>query len=78
MYPNVGVVQLGGRDASPEEVNAGPHSYPFWAVEYMYTDGTPAAGSLLAAFIAYMQTDAAKSVLQSYGNIPCSLTTLCP
>ncbi|HTU08295.1 MAG TPA: substrate-binding domain-containing protein, partial [Trebonia sp.] len=39
MYPNVGVVQLGGRDASPEEVNAGPHSYPFWAVEYMYTDG---------------------------------------
>jgi len=78
MYPNVGVVQLGGRDASPEEVNAGPHSYPFWAVEYMYTDGPPAAGSLLAAFIAYMETDAAKSVLQSYGNIPCSLTTLCP
>jgi phosphate transport system substrate-binding protein len=59
-------------------VNAGPHSYPFWAVEYMYTDGTPAPGSLLAAFMAYMSTDAAKSVLQSYGNIPCSLTTLCP
>jgi phosphate transport system substrate-binding protein len=76
-YPNVQVVQLGGRDASQEEVNAGPHSYPFWAVEYMYTDGTPAPGSLLAAFIAYMSTDAAKSVLQSYGNIPCSLTTLC-
>jgi hypothetical protein len=77
-YPNVQVVQLDGRDASPEEVNAGPHSYPFWAVEYMYTDGPPAAGSLLAAFIAYMSTDAAKSVLQSYGNIPCSFTTLCP
>ena len=55
-----------------------PHSYPFWAVEYMYTDGTPAADSQLAAFIAYMSTDAAKSVLQSYGNIPCSFTTLCP
>jgi hypothetical protein len=51
---------------------------PRRSAEYMYTDGTPTAGSLLAAFIAYMETDAAKSVLQSYGNIPCSLTTLCP
>lgn len=76
-YPNLDVMLLGGRDPSAEAVNAGPDSYPFWAVEYVYTYGTPPPGSLLAAFLAYMSTDAAKSRLQSDGEIPCTLTRLC-
>jgi phosphate transport system substrate-binding protein len=51
--------------------------YPFWAVEYLYSYGKPAPGTLLSAFLGYMFTDAAKSVLQSYGAIPCGLTALC-
>jgi phosphate transport system substrate-binding protein len=76
-YANINEVQLDGTDASPEVVNAGRHPYPFWAVEYMYTYGQPASGSLLAAFLSYMSTDTASSVLQSYGDIPCGLTSLC-
>jgi phosphate transport system substrate-binding protein len=76
-YPNLSEVQLDGRDASPEVVNAGSHPYPFWAVEYMYTYGQPSSGSLLSAFLSYMSTDTASSVLQSLGDIPCSLTSLC-
>jgi len=34
-------------------------------------------GSLLSAFLAYMSTDAATSVLQSDGDTPCGLTTVC-
>lgn len=76
-YPNINQVQLDGKDASPEVVNAGSHPYPFWAVEYMYSYGQPASGSLLSAFLSYMSTDTASSVLQSYGDIPCGLTSLC-
>jgi len=74
-YPNIDQVQLGGRDASPQLVNNG--QYPFWAVEYLYTYGKPAPGSLLSAFLGYMATDTAASVLESKGDIPCGLTTLC-
>lgn len=77
-YPDIDMVQLGGREPSQEEVRAGPSSYPFWAVEYMYTDGQPAPGSLLSEFVGYMFTDTAKSILQSYSVIPCSFTSLCP
>jgi len=76
-YPDIDVVQLGGHEPSQEELNAGPGSYPFWAVEYMYTDGQPAPGSLLSAFVGYMFTDTAKSILQSYSVIPCSFTSFC-
>jgi phosphate transport system substrate-binding protein len=74
-YPPIDEIQLDGRDASPELVKNG--QYPFWAVEYLYSYGKPAPGTLLSAFLGYMFTDAAKSVLQSYGAIPCGLTALC-
>ena len=74
-YPAIDEIQLNGRDASPELVKNG--QYPFWAVEYLYSYGKPAPGTLLSAFLGYMFTDAAKSVLQSYGAIPCGLTALC-
>jgi phosphate transport system substrate-binding protein len=67
-YPNVQGIQLDGWDASPQRVKNG--QYPFWAVEYMYSYGTPTPGSLLSAFLGYMSTDTAASVLQSDGDIP--------
>jgi phosphate transport system substrate-binding protein len=76
-YPNVEEISLDGRDANPGTVKS--DEYPFWAVENLYTYGTPPAGSLLSAFLGYMSTDAAKSIMQGpdYEDIPCSLTTLC-
>ncbi len=74
-YSNVDEIQLDGRDASPELVKNG--QYPFWATEYLYTYGKPAPGSLLSAFLGFMSTDIAASVLQDDGDIPCGLTALC-
>jgi ABC-type phosphate transport system substrate-binding protein len=77
-YPDIDVVQLGGQIPTGAAVSDG--EYPFYAVEYMYTYGTPASGSLLSAFLSYMYTDAAENILQSpsWNDIPCSLTKLCP
>jgi ABC-type phosphate transport system substrate-binding protein len=71
------VIQLGSVDATAAAVRSG--QYPFYAVEYLYTYGTPARASLLSAFLSYMYTDTAKSTLQSpsWSDIPCGLTTLC-
>ncbi len=74
-YSSVDEIQLDGRSASPELVKNG--QYPFWAVETLYSYGTPAPGSLLSAFLGYMSTDTAASILQNDGDIPCGLTTLC-
>jgi hypothetical protein len=41
-------------------------------VEVSDADHVPAA-----AFLSYMSTDTASSVLQSWGDIPGSLTSLC-
>jgi ABC-type phosphate transport system substrate-binding protein len=75
--PDIDVIQLDSADPTAAAVKS--RQYPFYAVEYLYTDGTPRRGSLLSAFLSYMFTDAAKSILQSpdWGDIPCSLTTLC-
>jgi phosphate transport system substrate-binding protein len=77
-YQHIDQVQLDGVDASPSSVRRTPE-YPFWAVEYLYTYDNPPPGSLLATFLRYMYTDTAKSIMQApdYGDIPCSLTTLC-
>jgi ABC-type phosphate transport system substrate-binding protein len=76
-YSDVDQVQLDGATASPGSVRS--REYPFWATEYLYTYGTPPPGSLLASFLSYMYTDAAKSIMQgpAYEEIPCGLTTLC-
>jgi phosphate transport system substrate-binding protein len=76
-YGNIDVIQLDGRDPTSAAVKN--EQYPFWAVEYLYTYGVPQPGSPLSAFIGYMGTDAAASILQSpdWGAIPCGLTALC-
>ena len=43
----------------------------FWTVEYLYTFGAPASGSLSQKFISYMDSFAAKDVVRLEGYIPC-------
>jgi phosphate transport system substrate-binding protein len=81
-YANVESVKLGGWDADIGAVKQG--AYPFWTVEYLYTYGSPAPGTLAAAFLAYMNSDTAKDILRSQAYTPCVdrnqtlVGTLCP
>jgi ABC-type phosphate transport system substrate-binding protein len=76
-YSSIDVIALDRRDPISAEVKT--NEYHFWAVEYLYTYGTPPPGSLLSVFFNYMYTASAYSILESpnWADIPCSLTTLC-
>lgn len=69
-YPQLRQIQLGGYDASPAWVKNG--AYPFWTVEYFYSYHTPDQNSPAAAFLNFLTGDAAKSLIQQYGHIPCT------
>ena len=78
--PNVIGVQLDDVTADIEPVMRG--SYHYWTVETFYTYGQPPVDSLAGAFLQYLQEDAAKNILRSYGHVPCVdrqnlLETLC-
>jgi phosphate transport system substrate-binding protein len=81
-YANVECVKLGGWDPGIGAVERG--AYPFWTVEFLYTYGSPAPGTLAASFLTYMNSDTAKDILRSENYTPCldrnqSLVgTLCP
>jgi ABC-type phosphate transport system substrate-binding protein len=55
--------------------------YPFWTVEYLYT-WTPGVRSPIGAFVDYLKSDSAQTVLRNAGYTPCvvpggSLNPLC-
>jgi phosphate transport system substrate-binding protein len=76
-YPDVESVKLGGWDAGIGAVEEG--EYPFWTIEYLYTDGSPAPGTLAAAFLAYMTSDTAADILLRQAYTPCDRhLSLCP
>lgn len=62
------VVTLGGRLPEATSIAQG---YPFWTVEYLYTAGDPAAGSLLSHFIDYLGGASARAELSVRGYPPC-------
>ena len=68
-YANVASVKLGGWDPVIGAVERG--AYPFWTVEYLYTYGSPAPGTLAAAFLTYMNSDTSKDILRSQAYTPC-------
>lgn len=69
LYPNIGRVQIDGHDA---DIQQDPQSrYPFRAPEHIYTYGPAAGGSLLSAFLGYLNSDTAKHVMEKDGDIPC-------
>ncbi|MVU76545.1 phosphate-binding protein [Nocardia sp. ET3-3] len=47
------------------------HTYPFWSVEYAYSNGELPADSLAAAFLRFLTGGTGKDVLRAHGNTPC-------
>lgn len=68
-YPNISAIKINGWDSTIGEVKAG--AYPFWAIEYLYTAGTPAAGSTAADFLDYIKSITASDILRSADYTPC-------
>jgi phosphate transport system substrate-binding protein len=69
-YANVESVKLDGSDPDIGSVQDG--TYPFWTVEYLYTHGAPARGTLATQFLGFMKTSTAGDILRSQGYTPCS------
>ena len=55
--------ETGGWDPDIGAVERG--AYPFWTVEFLYPYGSPAPGTLAAAFLTYMNSDTARDILRS-------------
>jgi phosphate transport system substrate-binding protein len=68
-YPNVDPIKINGWDPNIGAVERG--SYPFWTVEYLYTSGSPASGSLAADFLGYMRSTTSSDILRSDDYTPC-------
>src|SRR5262249_57087990 len=62
-YTNITLVQIDGLGAEPGVIGNAPGKYHFWAVEYLYSYGTPPANSLAAAFLGYMNSYPARDIL---------------
>ncbi|MBO0820273.1 MAG: substrate-binding domain-containing protein [Nocardiopsaceae bacterium] len=69
-FGSVETVNLDGTAPKISAVQRG--GYPYWTVEYLYTHGTPAPGSLAAQFLAFMHTAVAGDILRTQGYIPCA------
>ena len=80
-YPDISAIKINGADSEIGAVKSG--AYPYWTVEYLYTLGTPASGSLAADFLDYMESVTASDILLGADYIPCVdrgqslMTTLC-
>lgn len=67
--PGVIPVKIGGNSATQENVADG--SYPFWGVEYAFSYGDFAPGSLGASFVRFLLREGGQDVIRRYGNLPC-------
>ncbi|HET9254252.1 MAG TPA: substrate-binding domain-containing protein [Pseudonocardiaceae bacterium] len=61
-------IRLDGRGAALDDIRAG---YPFWTVEYLYSHGQLAAGSLSAAFANYLRGPEGHSMIFSFQYYAC-------
>jgi ABC-type phosphate transport system substrate-binding protein len=68
-YPNISKISINGRESSIGDVEL--HTYQFWTVEYLYTAGPLASGSLGTDFLDYMDSPTSSDILRSEGYIPC-------
>jgi ABC-type phosphate transport system substrate-binding protein len=68
-YPNAEPIKINGWDPNIGAVERG--SYPFWTVEYLYTSGVPAPGSLAADFLGYIRSTTSSDILRSDDYTPC-------
>jgi ABC-type phosphate transport system substrate-binding protein len=67
-YPNISGLRIDRRDPTVQYLPAG---YPFWTIEYLYTDGVPTTGSVMNGYIDYISSDAARSRIHDAGYTPC-------
>ncbi|WP_314174004.1 PstS family phosphate ABC transporter substrate-binding protein [Streptomyces winkii] len=72
-------LRLNGRKASSEAATDGgipeglvTGAYPYREIEYAYTYGQPAAGSLVAGFLDYLTTGSGRHVVRGQGHLPCA------
>ncbi|GII54265.1 phosphate-binding protein [Planotetraspora thailandica] len=49
----------------------GDNTYRFTEIEYAYTDGAPASGSLTSSFLNYVIRGNGQEVLKTFGHLPC-------
>lgn len=61
-------LRLDGNEPTLDHVRRG---YPFWTVEYLYTNGIPDQNSVLAKFIDYLISDSARVKLREADYTPC-------
>jgi phosphate transport system substrate-binding protein len=68
-YRNISAIKINGWDATRGDVEM--NFYPYWTVEYLYTLGTPAPGSLEADFLGYINSTTSDNILYSNDYTPC-------
>lgn len=61
-------VRIDGNEPTLDHVRRG---YPFWTVEYLYTNGIPDQTSVLGKFIDYLISDSARVKLREAEYTPC-------
>jgi phosphate transport system substrate-binding protein len=66
---DVSVIKINGADANIADVQQ--NLYPYWTVEYLYTLGNPAPGSLEADFLSYINGTTSDDILRSNDFAPC-------
>ncbi|WP_055589501.1 PstS family phosphate ABC transporter substrate-binding protein [Streptacidiphilus griseoplanus] len=65
----VRIIGIGGRVPTPDDIR--DRSYPFADVEYAYTRGRPAEGSLAAGFLDFAVTGGGQRAIRAGGHLPC-------
>ncbi|MFF0492659.1 substrate-binding domain-containing protein [Nocardia sp. NPDC004068] len=68
--PGVVAVTIDGHRPARDEVLA--HAYPFWGVEYAYSNGELPYDSLAAAFLRFLTDHAGKDIIRAHGDTPCA------
>lgn len=72
-YPKLVRLRLGGKEPIYEHIDPKQDSsYPFWTVEYLYTNGTPSAASILGHFQRHLGSDPARERLRAASYLPCA------
>ncbi|MFF3328839.1 PstS family phosphate ABC transporter substrate-binding protein [Streptomyces sp. NPDC002888] len=71
-HKSVRRVALDGEEASVQDIANGTSHYPYRGVEYAYTYRSAPAGSLAAAFLAYLDEGTSQGVIRDHGHLPCA------
>ncbi|RBM10204.1 phosphate-binding protein [Prauserella sp. PE36] len=58
-------------DGDYPDASTASQGYPFWTIEYLYTKGVPAEGTVLRTFLDYLRSGTARAELRDAGYTPC-------